>query len=336
MSSQPAVWFPTIRAGSGADVFTQLLVSALQKRGIRAEITWLPHYAEYAPWLLRKLEPPSWATVMHCNSWLHHRLIPDSLPLVVSMFHCVHDPALNPYKSFAQRLYHRWWVRRLEAVALERAQVVTTVSHYSAEKGAEVFGRTDIKAIYCWIDTNRFNLLAEKKPGSPFRLLFVGNLSTRKGADLLPKIMRRLGREYILYYTGEPGGFAPQDQLPDNMVPLGRRIGDAQLIEAYRDSDVFLFPTRLEGFGQSVVEAEACGLPVVSTSCSSIPEVVEDGKTGILCPMDDIDAFVAGVRRLREEPKLYSRMSMAAAEYAKVFSEEEALREYIEIYRALS
>jgi len=336
MSSQPAVWFPAIRAGSGADVFTERLVSALQKRGIRAEITWLPHYAEFAPWLVQKPVAPSWATVVHCNSWLHHRLMPDHLPLVVTLHHCVHDPALDPYKSYAQRLYHRLWVRRLEMNSLGRARVRTAVSRYSARKGAEVFGQTDFRTIYNWIDTELFSPPTTREPGKPFRLLFVGNLIPRKGADLLPEIMRRLGDEYILHYTGEADGFASKTQLPPNMVPLGRLKGEVELIKAYRDNDVFLFPTRLEGFGLSVVEAQACGLPVVSTSCSSIPEVVEDGETGILCPMDDVDAFVGAITRLREDGQLWSDMSTAAAGRASQFSEEVALHQYIDIYRTLS
>ena len=46
---EPAVWFPAVRAGTGTDVFTERLVEGLNKRGIRAEITWLPLRAEYAP-----------------------------------------------------------------------------------------------------------------------------------------------------------------------------------------------------------------------------------------------------------------------------------------------
>lgn len=252
------------------------------------------------------------------------------------MHHCVHDPALDPYKSFAQKQYHRWWVKKLEKAALARAQSVTAVSHYSSRKGAEVFGRTDIHTIYNWIDTGLFNPLDNKEPGQPFRLLFVGNLNARKGADLLPEIMRRLGQDYILYYTGKPDGFGSRGQLPSNMVPLGRLADESELIATFRNSDAFLFPTRLEGFGLSVVEAQACGLPIVSTSCSSIPEVVEDGKTGILCPMDDIDAFVTAVRRLNQDSDLRSRMSLAAAEHAKVFSEEAAIRQYVEIYETLT
>lgn len=49
-SEKIAVWFLTVRAHTGADIFTERLAEGLQKKGIRAEITWLPHRAEYLPW----------------------------------------------------------------------------------------------------------------------------------------------------------------------------------------------------------------------------------------------------------------------------------------------
>ncbi|CAL1240217.1 hypothetical protein [Candidatus Methylocalor cossyra] len=66
----PKIWFPAIRAGSGADVYTLRLSEALNKRGIRTEISWLPLRAEYAPWSVPAPEPPAWANVAHINSWL--------------------------------------------------------------------------------------------------------------------------------------------------------------------------------------------------------------------------------------------------------------------------
>lgn len=335
MPMHPAVWFPTIRADSGTDIFTERLASALEKRGIRTEITWLPHHAEYAPWLVAKPKPPAWATVVHCNSWLHQRFISRDLPLVTTIHSCVHDPAFDQYKGWAQRLYHQYWIRSLESTSIGRANRVTAVSRYTASRTAETFGHAIITPIYNWIDTQAFRpSIQQRLPGHPFRLLFVGNINKRKGADLLPAILHRLGDQFTLHYTGTEQDFS--DQLPSNMLSLGRLEGAEALVKAYQNSDALLFPTRLEGFGLSVIEAQACGLPVISTYSSSIPEVVEDNKTALLCPLDDIDAFARAASRLRNEPGLWSRMSNAATERAKQFSEDAALTSYIEIYRDLT
>lgn len=331
----PAIWFPAIRAGSGTDVFTERLANALQKRGIRAEITWLPHYAEYAPWLVRPPRAPDWATVAHCNSWLHPRLLPDRLPLVVTLHSCVHDPALAPYKTRAQDLYHRRWIHRIERAAVLRADRVTAVSHYTAERAAAAFGRSDIQPVHNWIDTEGFQPADRSMPGWPLRLLFVGKIRRLKGADLLPEIMCRLGNRFILSYTGTPREFGDPTSLPANMVSLGRLHGTSALVEAYQASDALLFPTRLEGFGLCALEAQACGLPVIASRCTSIPEVLQHDEGALLCPVDDIEAFVRAVRRLRDEAGLWERLSQAAARRASKFSEEAAMMRYIDIYREI-
>jgi len=150
--SQPAVWFPTIRAGSGTDVFTERLCAGLQARGIRAEITWLPLRAEYAPWTVPIPKPPEWANVVHINSWLHPRFVPRNLPTVVTVHHSVHDPAFMPYKTTAQKFYHRFWIRPIEARNVRCAAVVTAVSRHVAAQVKKLFGRTDVAVIYNGID----------------------------------------------------------------------------------------------------------------------------------------------------------------------------------------
>src|SRR3546814_20476891 len=96
LDRKPAVWLPTIRAGTGADVFTVRLCDGLNARGIRAEIAWLPHRAEYLPWTVRAPEPPAWANVAHVHSWLPHRFWPRRLPPVVTVPHLVNAPAYRP------------------------------------------------------------------------------------------------------------------------------------------------------------------------------------------------------------------------------------------------
>lgn len=336
MPQPPGIWFPAIRAGTGADVFTTRLVEALNRRGIRAEITWLPHRAEYAPWTVAIPKPPAWANLVHINSWLHTRFIPTGLPLVVTVHGCVHDLALEPYKSLPQALYHRWWINRLEAATIHRANAVTAVSHYTTKQTSTVFGRQDIMAIHNWIDTAQFSPVVRHEPHHPFRLLFVGNLTRRKGADLLPRIMEKLSSDFELRYTGPTDAFGPASSLLPNMIPLGSIQNANTLIKTYQSQDALLFPTRLEGFGLVALEAQSCGCPVITTDCSSLPEVVEHGKTGFLCPTDDVDAFVAAARRLRDDPTTWIRMCIDARKRAVgKFGEETAIEQYLAVYNRL-
>ena len=327
------IWFPTVRAGTGADFFTERLVKALRERGIRAEITWLPLRAEYAPWSVALPRPPEWATVVHINSWLHRRFIPKDLPLVVTLHHCVHDPAFKPYKNLPRTLYHRFWIKRCEAYSIWRANRVTAVSQYSADQFHSAFNPSDIRVLYNWIDTSIFSPDSRTRPHQPFRLLFVGKPSVRKGVDLLPRIMKVLGPDFELRYTGAPRDIGLSD-LPQNMVGTGRLPDQAALVEAYRNADALLFPSRLEGFGFVALEAQACARPVIATHGSSLPEIIKDGSTGILCAPDDIRAFAAAARHLREDPDRWKATCDAARERATtLFSEKTSLDGFINLYK---
>src|SRR5262245_25262936 len=108
--NEAAVWFPTVRTGTGTDVFTVRMASALRQRGVRTEIAWLPLRAEYAPWTVAVPQPPAWATVAHVNTWLHTRFLPPHLPVVATIHHAVHHPDARAYKGPTRAAYHRWWI----------------------------------------------------------------------------------------------------------------------------------------------------------------------------------------------------------------------------------
>lgn len=309
----PAVWFPAIRANTGTDVFTRRLCDGLSACGIRAEIKWLPHRAEYAPWSVPVPKAPPWATVAHVNTWLHPRFIPPHLPVVATLHHSVHDPALRPYKGWLRAAYHRWWIAPVERRVLRRAQRVVAVSRFVADMACRTLDDVPMEVIHNGIDVGRFQHLErqQRRPGRPFRLLFVGSWMMRKGVDLLAPIMRELGDGFELHYTGGAAAAADSPAMPPNMHDIGRQSTDG-VVAAMQQADAFLFPSRSEGLPLVAAEAMACGLPVIATRGSSLPEVVEDGVTGLLCARDDVGAFATAARRLADAPGLAATMSAAA------------------------
>ena len=328
------IWFPTVRAGTGADVFAVRLAEGLQRRGVRAEITWLPHRAEYAPWSVAAAKPPSWASVVHINTWLHPRFYAGTgLPILATCHGCVHDPALEPYKSRAQAFYHRHLVRPIEKHSLATAVVVTAVSLYTAEKVTQAFGRKGIEVIANWLPDDAFVRNGREAPNEPFRLLYVGNWSSRKGSDLLPAIIGELGPEFELQFTGVP---PKHTRLPQNMVSLGWSSEPSRVREWMWAADALMFPSRMEGMPLAVLEAMACGLPIIASDTSSLPELIADGRTGLLCPVDDVHAFANAVQRLRGSPTEWKAMGNAAYAWAKAYhSESVALDNYLALYRSL-
>jgi N-acetyl-alpha-D-glucosaminyl L-malate synthase BshA len=103
---------------------------------------------------------------------------------------------------------------------------------------------------------------------------------------------------------------------------LGRELGVASLVDALGEqegvipllstADVFLLPSAQESFGLAALEAMACEVPVVASRVGGLPEVIDDGVTGLLHPPDDLDAMAESAVRLLTDDQLHERIARAA------------------------
>lgn len=159
----------------------------------------------------------------------------------------------------------------------------------------------------------------------PVRLLFMGGDFPRKGGWELLEAWRgggfaAEGAELVLA-TGWP---IPAAALPPGVrVIRGVRAYEPAWRELWRAADVFVMPTRAEAFGMVYQEASAAGLPVIGTRLAAVPEIVEDGVTGLLVPPRDPVALAAAMRALLASPALRRRMGEAGrARMARISSPE--------------
>lgn len=304
------IWLPYIEAGSGADVFTLRLAQCLEECGYTAVTTPFARKWQYFPHLLMASEAPGGTDVIIANSWNGFAFHRPGTALVIVEHHCVLDPSYAAYRNSRQALFHECFVRGYERRSFAVADAVIGVSDYTARSLRQVFGETRTQVIHNAVDTGYFTPGDHKEPvnGRPVRLLFVGNHLRRKGADMLPLIMDELGDGFVLDVTS---GLRTKGVGGRRIVLLGQ-LSLEQLRDAYRRADLLLFPSRFEGFGYVVAEAMACGTPVVCTNASALPEVVEDGVTGLLCPLDDVAAFAAAIRELSSDPLRLNAFGSAA------------------------
>jgi glycosyltransferase involved in cell wall biosynthesis len=100
------------------------------------------------------------------------------------------------------------------------------------------------------------------------------------------------------------------------------RVSDDELVDLYRGAAAFLDPTLYEGFGYGVLEAMACGAPVVASSSTSIPEVV--GEAGLLCDPRSPEELAAAVRRVLDDPRLAADLRARGLARAAEFTWERA------------
>ncbi|MEF3168415.1 MAG: glycosyltransferase family 4 protein [Deltaproteobacteria bacterium] len=331
LGRRPSIWFPAIRTKTGAETFTRTLAAGLEQTGYRVHVDWLPHRTEYLP-CFSSLACPFRADIVHVNTWLPASLLPKGVPIVATLHHCVQDPAFSPYRNLLQAVYHRFWITPMEREIIGSASRVVAVSHHTAHMAMRIFGRKDVEVIHPGVDTERFRPVSRQGFNSPFRLLYVGGLTRRKGADLLLPIMERLGKGYELFCVGDHRNIFKKGRC-GSIFQIGRLKDQADLVRYYQEADALLLPSRLEGFGLAPCEAQACGTPVIATRSSSVPEVVIDGATCILCPMDDVRAFAEAVRLLASDRNLWLDMRAAAASWVRQrFKVEDMVKGYARIY----
>jgi alpha-maltose-1-phosphate synthase len=331
-------WLPYTRGGSGSDVSIAFLAQGLRQAGHDAAAQAYPHGYQYAPWLLRTTRPPAGTDVIISNSWngfaFHRRGLANIT--VERLF--VLDPAYGPYRSPAQTIFHQTLVRHFLRRSIATADVCVAVSDYTAEAVAKNLRVARPQTILNAVDTTFFtpaphDARLDDRAARPFRMLFVGNFTRRKGADLIIEIMRRLGQGFELAFTSGRLGTA-YDNLPANMRCLGK-LSLEEVREAYRGADALLFPSRLEGLARTVMEALACGTPVIAANTSSLPEAVDHLRTGMLCPVDDVAAFAAAANRLAADENLWKSMVSAARQSAvSRFSLDRMVGEYIALASA--
>jgi glycosyltransferase involved in cell wall biosynthesis/predicted metal-dependent phosphoesterase TrpH len=150
-------------------------------------------------------------------------------------------------------------------------------------------------------------------PGE-FRVLYAGRLTREKGADLLAEAFLRARerdpRLHLLLAGGGPEERMLRERLGAHATFLGW-LDREQLAEAYASSDLFLFCSRTDTYGQVIVEAQASGLPVVAVDEGGPASLIEDPQTGWLCEAD-ADQLASAVAQLAASPFLRERIARLA------------------------
>jgi len=149
-------------------------------------------------------------------------------------------------------------------------------------------------------------------PPDLFVLVFTGNFIHSKGPDRVLRAIEGLENVGVMFIGGGP------IKLSGNQILFNRRVPAAEVPELLNCADAFVLPTLHEGSNNSIIEAMACGLPIIS---SAIPEVRSqcDPSFSMLVDPMDIQAMHESVLRLRDDSVLCKRMSAHAIEWVKRF-----------------
>jgi glycosyltransferase involved in cell wall biosynthesis len=184
----------------------------------------------------------------------------------------------------------------------------------------EGIARAKIAVVPYGVDLSTFTPAGARTPGERFRVIYAGQLTQRKGLSYLLRGYRRFRRhDSDLTLVGMPiGGVEALQPYADLFHHVPHQTRPA-LAQRYRESDVFVLPTLIEGMPLVVVEAMACGLPVIVTA-NGPAGIVRDGVDGFIVPERDDEAICERLDRLYRDPELRLQMGRNAAERARQFS----------------
>ena len=228
----------------------------------------------------------------------------------------IYAPSLNPAGLLRRKL--------------DAARFAITCTEANRRHLAGIAPSAAVHRLYHGLNADFTRLVAENghapRREGRLRILAVGRLVPKKGFDVLVRACAAVAAEWDdveLVLAGESGEQEADLHALVDELDLGGRVrfrgalGQSELFAEYRRASVLCAPSRVlsdgdrDGIPNVLVEAMACGLPVVATGISGIPELVEDGVNGLLVAPDDADALAAAILRVAGDRALAARLGAA-------------------------
>jgi glycosyltransferase involved in cell wall biosynthesis len=305
--------------------------------------TFLISGAWHSLWQVREFQPD----VVHIFfgipdgpiGWLLKRV--SGLPYLISLRGA--DVPSDEVKRFARqykvlRPFIRWLWHDADALVA----VSNGLRSYAKETAPDL----PIQVIPNAIDLSAFTPPVQRETGGSVRLLYVGRFNTFKNVETLVEAVGRLSQMDVGDFELNLVGEGEQRPVVERMVSelgLTRRVhfvgwvARDRIADHYRSADIFVTATTWEGMPNTVLEAMACGLPIVGTQASGLRELVRDGLNGYLVPIKDPDALVQALARLVDngyERRRMGRQSRKLAE--REFAWEYIAEQYVKVYEEVA
>ncbi|WP_291426502.1 N-acetyl-alpha-D-glucosaminyl L-malate synthase BshA [Deinococcus sp.] len=212
--------------------------------------------------------------------------------------------------------------------AIEHSDHVTAVSEFLAHQTRDIFGiEREIEVIHNFVDSDRFVRTPDPAVRARFAhpdealIVHVSNFRPVKRVEDVVEVFARISSEIParLLMIGDGPERARAFERARELGVIGR----TQFLGSFPDvqtvlgiSDLFLLPSSNESFGLAALEAMSCEVPVVASNAGGIPEVVEQGVTGFMSDVGDVDDMADKALRILRDRDVYLRMGQAARQTA--------------------
>jgi len=235
------------------------------------------------------------------------------------------------YKLLAP-LFRRIW---------RSAAAVAANSQGLAELAKKFTPDLDIGVINNGIDTETFYPSPDRGLARPVKVLTVCRLISRKRIDLLIETVagaKAIGVDIELNIAGEGNLTAKLKRLTEKVgvaacVNFLGRVPADKIPTLYRDNDIFIMSSAHEGMSNAMLEAMACGLPIVTTRCEGVEELIADN--GIVVEQPSPASMAEAIKSLVDDPVRYEKMCDASVNRAKQFTWSRVANQYLDCYRTV-
>lgn len=241
-------------------------------------------------------------------------------------------------------------LKRLNFYLLRRTAInsdlLFTYSNFSKGLVKDSIGdkyNNNVKTISPGVDPTWFDVFVRKNEKYS-NLLYFGRIEHEKGIDILMKAFAGLLKEFSFLklhligegnYLGYCKHLCTDLRIENNIIFYGWKK-KKEIQEIMANCDLCILPSRIESFGLTIVESMAGGIPLISTTSGAITEIVEDGRTGILIPSNDVRSLSKSIFFALKNIDKMRKMAKAAREKVKAsFSWDQAAKKHIDIYKSI-
>lgn len=251
-----------------------------------------------------------------------------NIPLVGS-YHTDFDSYLQYYKIefFSNMLwnYLKWFHSSMQKNFVPSPETLQQLTQ-KGFRNLYIWGR----GVDCSLFHQAYNKdLFRKKYNitAPYILSYIGRIAPEKDIETLRTLIHTTIKERkdnIHWLIAGDGPLAEElrETLPANVTFTGY-LQEENLAEAYACSDLMIFPSATETFGNVVLESLACGTPVVGANSGGVKNIITDGKTGFLCEPKNSNSFLSSIYQLLNNEEMRKQMGIAARFYATTQSWDE-------------
>jgi glycosyltransferase involved in cell wall biosynthesis len=221
---------------------------------------------------------------------------------------------------------------------LDRSSFVVVPSGFLQEVFAE-YG-VETRVIPNIIDLERFNPASGVQARESFNLVTTRNLEGIYGLDTAIRAIG-IARESIPDVRLKIAGSGPQhkelqalvhDLDLEKHIEFVGRLGSAEIISLYQSADGLLNPTTVDNMPNSLLEALACGVPVISTDVGGVPYIVRHEHTALLVPPGDAQQMADAIMRLFADPALRKKLSSAGLAEVRQYAWPEVRSQWLDLY----